>query len=123
MLVVAKTPPIRVEVFGEGMAELAAVLKKAIPGVSITPEPDFEDDEFVKPEDIPWFREIKSNWHPGETIRIRRENSGMTQAELAEKSHIPFTNISAIENGKRSVGSRTAKKLAAALGIDYRELL
>jgi len=123
MLVVAKTPPIRVEIFGEGMAELVAVLKKAIPGVSITLEPDFEDDDFVKPGDIPWFREIKNNWHPGETIRIRRENAGMTQAELAEKARIPFTNISAIENGKRSVGPRTAKKLAAALDIDYHELL
>ena len=123
MLVVAKTPPIRVEVFGEGMAELVEVLKKAIPGVSITPEPDFDDDEFVKPEDIPWFREIRSKWHPGETIRIRRENAGMTQAELAEKSHIPFPNLSTIENGKRAVGPRTAKKLAAARDIDYRELL
>jgi DNA-binding XRE family transcriptional regulator len=123
MLVVAKTPPIKVEVFGEGMAELVAVLKKAIPGVTITPDPDFKDDEFVKPEDIPWFRKIKDNWHPGETIRIRRENAGMTQAELAEKSDIPFPNISAIENGKRSVGPRTAKKLAAALDINYRELL
>jgi len=123
MLVVAKTPPIRVEVFGEGMDELVAVLKKAIPGVTITPEPGFDDDEFVKPEDIPWFREIKENWHPGETIRIRRENAGMTQAELADKAGIPFPNISAIEGGKRAVGIRTAKKLAGALGIDYRRLL
>jgi DNA-binding XRE family transcriptional regulator len=123
MLVVAKMPPIRVEVFGEGMDELVAVLKKAIPGVTITPEPGLVDDEFVKPDDIPWFREIKKNWHPGDTIRIRRENAGMTQAELAVKSSIPFPNISAIENGKRAVGPRTAKKLAAALGIDYRHLL
>jgi transcriptional regulator with XRE-family HTH domain len=47
----------------------------------------------------------------------------MPQAELAEKSGISFTNISSIESGKRSVGPRTAKKLATALAIDYRELL
>jgi transcriptional regulator with XRE-family HTH domain len=76
----------------------------------------------VKPEDIPWFREIGVRWHPGDTIRIRRENAGMTQAELAEKSDIPFPNISAIESGKRSVGLRTAKKLAVALDIDYRSI-
>ena len=91
--------------------------------MSITPEPDFEDDECEKPGDIPWFREIRSTWHPGETIRIRRENAGMTQAELAEKSHIPFPNISTIENGKRAVGPRTEKKLSAALDIVYRDLL
>ncbi len=112
MLVVAKTPPIRVEIFGEGMTELVAVLKNAIP-----------DEEYVKPDDIPWFREIRDAWHPGDTIRIRRENAGMTQAELAAKSAIAFPNISAIENGKRAVGPRTAKKLATALGFDYRELL
>ena len=123
MLVVAKTPPIRVEIYGEGMAELVAVLKNAIPGISVIPEHDFSDEEYVKPDDIPWFREIRDAWHPGDTIRIRRENAGMTQAELAAKSAIPFPNISAIENGKRAVGPRTAKKLAFALSFDYRELL
>jgi hypothetical protein len=122
MLVVAKTPPIKVEVFGEGLAELVDILKKAIPGVTITPEPDF-DDEFVKPDDIPWLRELRENWKPGTTVRIRRENADLTQAALSEKSGVPVPNISAIENCKRAIGPRTARRLAGALGCDYKELL
>jgi DNA-binding XRE family transcriptional regulator len=105
------------------MAELVAVLKKAIPGVTITPEPDFIADEFVKPDDIPWLREIRENWHPGDTLRIRRENAEMTQSQLSAKAGVSIPNISAIECGKRVVGPRTAKKLASALGLDYRKLL
>jgi DNA-binding XRE family transcriptional regulator len=123
MLVVAKTPPIRVEVFGEGMADLVAVLKKAIPDVVITPEPDLEEDEFVNVFETDWFKEMQAKHHPGITIRIRRENADMTQADLSEKSGVPVPNISAIENGKRSVGARTARRIASALGCNYKELL
>ena len=120
MLVVAKTPPIRVEVFGEGMDELVAVLKKAIPGVTITPEPGFDDDEFVKPEDIPWFREIRENWHPGETIRIRRENAGMTQAELAARMGTQAPAVARLEKslatGKHSPSLDTLRRYVQACG-------
>lgn len=123
MLVVAKTPLIRVEVFGEGMADLAAILKKALPGVSITPEADGESEEFIDIFETEWFNSLRDTARPADSVRIKRENAGMTQADLALKTGISVTNISAIENGKRPIGVITAKKLSSALDVDYRRFL
>jgi transcriptional regulator with XRE-family HTH domain len=74
-------------------------------------------------KETPWYRETKAGWHPGITLRIRRENAGMTQAELASRTGLAVSNISAIENGRRRVGLAVAKKLAAALGRDTSEFI
>lgn len=123
MLVVAKMPPIRVEIFGDGIAELVTVLRKAIPGVSITPDPNEEPEEFVDVFETEWYKSIKATHHAGITVRTMRENAGMTQADLSEKSGVSIPNISMIENGKRVVGPRTARKLAAVFDLDFRRLL
>lgn len=47
----------------------------------------------------------------------------MTQAQLAQKCGIRRENISLIERGKRPIGLAVAKKLAAALGMDYKEFV
>ncbi|MBI4229607.1 MAG: helix-turn-helix transcriptional regulator, partial [Planctomycetes bacterium] len=41
---------------------------------------------------------------PGEMLRALRELQEMTQAELARKSRIPQSNISAMEPGQRNIG-------------------
>ncbi|MBQ9788997.1 MAG: helix-turn-helix transcriptional regulator [Lentisphaeria bacterium] len=45
-----------------------------------------------------------------------RLKHGLTQKELAEKSGITQTNISAYESGKRNLTRKAAEKLANALG-------
>ncbi|PJM73609.1 transcriptional regulator [Bifidobacterium primatium] len=45
-----------------------------------------------------------------------RENAGLTQDELAEKSHISRTTINRIENGRISPSFRTLEALAQAMG-------
>lgn len=50
-----------------------------------------------------------------------REN--MSQKELSERSGISQNEISKIENGKRTVGEKVAKKLAEALKFNYQLLL
>lgn len=52
-----------------------------------------------------------------------RHREGLTQRQLAEKSSIPQQHISEIENGKLPIGKESAKKLAAALHVDYRAFL
>lgn len=42
---------------------------------------------------------------------------------MAKKSGVHQNEISKIENGKRGVGEKVAKKLAKALNINYRLLL
>lgn len=58
----------------------------------------------------------------GLVLRGMRYREGMSQKELAQKSKVSQNEISKIENGKRAVGDKVAKRLAAALNIDYRLL-
>ena len=46
---------------------------------------------------------------PGESVRILRELQELTQSQLAERSGIPQATISAIENGRVSLGVERAK--------------
>ncbi len=52
---------------------------------------------------------------PGESVRILRELQELSQNELAERSGIPQSTISAIENDRVRLGVDRAKVLARAL--------
>ena len=56
-------------------------------------------------------------------LRGARFRENMTQKELAKLSGLSQENISRIENGKRGVGIKIAKKLAKPLKISYLLLL
>jgi len=63
-------------------------------------------------------------WNSGGIcIRGGRGKEGLTQKQLAELTGIAQHHISEMENGKRTIGKETARKLAAALSIDYRVFL
>ena len=66
---------------------------------------------------------MEANHHPGITIRVYRTNRGWTLAELAEKTGIAESHLSAIENRKRGVGKVTATRLGKAFGMDHRRFL
>ncbi|MDY0301468.1 MAG: helix-turn-helix transcriptional regulator [Trichlorobacter sp.] len=57
------------------------------------------------------------------SLRAYRTREGFTQKHLSELTGIPQHHISEMENGKRGIGKERAKKLAAALNCDYRQLL
>jgi ribosome-binding protein aMBF1 (putative translation factor) len=59
----------------------------------------------------------------GLVLRGMRYREGMSQKELAARSSVNQNEISKIENGKRTVGEKVAKKLAKALGFNYELLL
>ncbi len=59
----------------------------------------------------------------GIVLRGARYREDMSQIELAKKSGVHQNEISKIENGKRGVGEKVAKKLAKALNISYYLLL
>lgn len=58
----------------------------------------------------------------GLVLRGMRYRENMSQIELAKKSGVTQNEISNIENGKRTVGEKIAKRLAEALNFDYRLL-
>lgn len=51
----------------------------------------------------------------GESVRIIRELQGLSQTELAERTGIPQSTISGIENDRIQIGVERAKMLARAL--------
>jgi len=53
----------------------------------------------------------------GAYLRRVRKRKNLTLRELAEKSRVPFPNISAIECGRLGAGSIVATKLAAGLSL------
>lgn len=59
----------------------------------------------------------------GQLIKAARKRAGMTQAELANKLGIPYQSISQWERDTRNPKYDTLKRIAAALSVDWMELV
>lgn len=80
-----------------------------------------EDDSPIAWEELAKDRIAKYK-KAGLVLRGIRYRENMSQKVLAEKSSVSQNEISKIENGKRVVGEKVAKRLAKVLDIDYRLL-
>ncbi|MBA4391922.1 MAG: XRE family transcriptional regulator [Desulfobacca sp.] len=81
-------------------------------------------EERVKIVETDWYREIKASTTPGDTVRIYRENLGLTQAELGRKlGKYSRQKISDIEHSKRSISKEAAKKLSAIFSVPVERFL
>jgi transcriptional regulator with XRE-family HTH domain len=69
--------------------------------------------------------EVNVEMSLGDNIKNRRMQKKMTQVELAERTIIPQSVISDIENNKRKhgVSSEHLKKIARSLGCKVAELI
>lgn len=75
---------------------------------------------------VPWedaFPEFEKSELPGIVLAGARHKEGLTQKQLSELSGIPQGHISDMENGKRNIGIKTAKRLAEVLDIGYKVFL
>lgn len=81
-------------------------------------EPADQEDETLHPA-----AEVFPHSHPGRILRGLRVREGLTQAALAAKAGLKPHHISEMENRKRPIGKDVARRLAAALGADFRILL
>ena len=68
------------------------------------------------------FPEFASN-EPGTCLVAARHKKSLTQKLLSDLTKIPRHHISEMENGKRPIGKKTAKKMAVVLDVDYRVFL
>lgn len=112
MLAVEKTHHINARITGEGSYAIETALKKIYPNIVIMKD----ENDLIDSDESDWFNRIEIT--PSEILSMRRENKGITQKELSEKTGIAVSNLSLMESGKRAIGARTAKKLAEALGCD-----
>ena len=56
-------------------------------------------------------------------LRGLRNKEDLSQIEFAKKIFITQNNLSAMENGRRSIGKDIAKRIAKVFGVDYRIFL
>jgi DNA-binding Xre family transcriptional regulator len=56
-------------------------------------------------------------------LKMLRKDKKLTLRKLDELTGIPYSHLSEIENAKRTIGVKYAKKLAKALETDYRYFL
>lgn len=59
----------------------------------------------------------------GRAIRLLREASGLTQERLAERAHITYQYLSAVENGKENFSIAVLESIAFALDLDVPTLV
>ncbi len=69
------------------------------------------------------FPEYSDDDLPGVCLAGSRLKEGLTQKQLSELTGIPQSNISEMENGKRTIGKKLAKTLAKALNVGYKIFL
>jgi hypothetical protein len=118
MLVAVKTPRISVHVNGRGAQIVVRLLRKEFGAVTVTQEDDSLD---VTSSD--WWKKMQASSHAGTVLWTYRDNAGLTLEQLSKLSDIAKPHLSDMENGKRAIGVRTARKLGAALGVDHRMFL
>jgi predicted transcriptional regulator len=123
MLAVVKTLRTKTQLFeikGDIPQDVIKDLKK-----KYTVEVEYDnDDELVEITETDWWKEIRSQMTPGDTMKNYRENLGISQAKLGEKlGGLSRHKISDYENGRRSIGKELAKKLAKHFDISIERLL
>jgi DNA-binding XRE family transcriptional regulator len=111
MQAVVKTPHIEINITGDIPPKLLSVLEEEYgENVQLSEE---SDDDIVDIFETDWYREIKSKITPGDTLKIYRQNHGLTQAQLGEMlGGVPRQQISNLERGYRAISIKTARKLA-----------
>ena len=76
------------------------------------------DEEIIDITETEWFKDVSKKITPGSTVRIYRENLNLTQKQLAQKIDILRSSyISDIENGRRPVSKKLAKKFAGIFEV------
>ena len=77
-------------------------------------------------DSVPWreaFPDMADENLPGISLKGARVKEGITQKQLAEMTGIKQHHISEMENHKRSIGKKVAKKLADVLNVSYKIFL
>ena len=122
MQVAVKTPRIELKMKGDIPERVILFLEEEY-GVSLRQTAD-DGEDVVNALETDWYKRTMAAMTPGKALRIYRENAGLTQTALGERvGGIPRQHISNMENGKRPIGKENAKRLAAALHVDYRAFL
>ena len=80
------------------------------------------EEDYMSIEDV--FSDLTEEYgEPGVLLRGLRFREGLSQNEFAKKMNMSQANLSAIENGRRSIGKILAKRISEVFDVDYRMFL
>lgn len=80
------------------------------------------DNRYISIEDL--FGDLtQKSGEPGVLLKGLRYREGLSQIGFAKKLNISQANLSAMENGRRTIGKELAKRVAEIFGVDYRIFL
>jgi ribosome-binding protein aMBF1 (putative translation factor) len=120
MRVQEKTRHIDATISGSGIDEIKYLIVKFLPEAIVNEDDEDEDDEgYERWEDTDLYKEIRVRETPGSVLAAYRMREGLSLVELAKKTGIKYTNISAMEHDNRIIRLSVAKRLAKALNCDY----
>jgi DNA-binding XRE family transcriptional regulator len=119
MQVQEKTRHIDVTIYGLGLEAIREALVRTLPEAVIIDD----DDESVEWESTELSKKIRMDKTPGKLLQAYRERAGLSIVQLAEKTGIKYTNISAMEHDSRVIGLSSAKRLAGVLNREYTQFL
>jgi len=82
------------------------------------------DNELVDIFETDWFKVVSQSTTPGESLRIYRQNKGLTQDELGKKlGNFTKQHISDMEHFRRSISKDVAKKLSKIFNVPIERFL
>lgn len=71
-----------------------------------------------------FFKEMDKKYtQAGALLRGIRHREGLSQKEFAKRIEVTQSDLSKMENGKRSIGKIVAKRIEEEFGTDYRYFL
>jgi len=77
-------------------------------------------------DSVPWrdaFPDMADDKLSGISLKGARVKEGITQKQLADMTGVKQHHISEMENHKRSIGKKVAKKFAEVLNVSYKIFL
>ena len=77
-----------------------------------------KEDDLIDIFETDWFKRVNQSTTPGESIKIYRQNKGLTQEALGKKlGNFTRQHISDMENMRRSISKDVAKKLSKIFNV------
>jgi ribosome-binding protein aMBF1 (putative translation factor) len=126
MQAVVKTHHIKITVEAENIPmKLANFLKKeygnqykVLAGKKVV-----DSDDPLIAKNTKWYKEIKNKITPADSLKIYRQNKGLSQGKLAKLLNILPSNISEMERGKRGISKEVAKRLSLILEVPVEKFI
>lgn len=94
----------------------------AVP-VSVIEKYKIEADDQLESIDDVFGDLISEHGEAAALLKGLRTKEGLNQVDFAKAVNMTQQNLSAMENGRRSIGKEIAKRIAKKFGVDYRIFL